>query len=176
MLDGNGTSVWADAKITPNGVAQAVKANKFWADKIKTQKIPVPESYYSSPLTRCLQTAEITFAGLDLPSRQPFDLTVKEDFREGISGHTCDRRGTKTYIEEAFPEYKVEEGFSETDLLWRALFAEPQKNEDIRIKTGLDQVFDSDDSTYVSITAHSGAIGSMLRGELPRSWVLSEIC
>ena len=121
LLDGNGTSTWADAKITPNGVAQAVKANKFWASHIKNEKLPAPETYYSSPLTRCLQTANITFSGLDLPSRQPFVPTVKELFREGISGHTCDRRGTKTYIEGAFPDYVIEPGFSENDLLWKPL-------------------------------------------------------
>ncbi len=164
LKDGNGTAFWADARITPNGVAQAVKANNFWASHIISQKIPVPETYYTSPLTRCLQTANITFSGLDLPSRRPFIPVVKELFREGISGHTCDRRGTKTYIQGAFPAYKIEAGFSENDLLWKPLQGEVPVDEDIRSKTGLDEVFESDDSTYISITSHSGEIASLLRG------------
>ena len=38
-------------------------------------------------------------------------------------------------------------------------------DEDIRSKTVLDQVFSSDDSTYISVTSHSGEIASILRGE-----------
>jgi broad specificity phosphatase PhoE len=157
---------WADARITANGVAQAVKANNFWASHIKSQKIPVPETYYTSPLTRCLQTANITFSGLDLPSRRPFIPTVKELFREGISGHTCDRRGTRTYIHDAFPSYNIEAGFSEDDLLWKPLQGEVQVDENIRSKTALDEVFNSDDSTYISITSHSGEIASILSGKI----------
>ncbi|KUJ06823.1 phosphoglycerate mutase-like protein [Mollisia scopiformis] len=161
--DGNGTITWADAKITPNGVAQAQKANAFWASRIALQKIPVPETYYTSPLTRCLQTSNITFYGLDLPSRQPFIPTVKELFREGISGHTCDRRGTRTYIQDAYPGYKIEAGFSEDDLLWKPLMGEVPTDEDVRSKRVLDDVFAGDDSTYISITSHSGEIASILR-------------
>lgn len=77
-LDGNGTITWADAHLTEKGVEQAKIANRFWATEIATQKIPVPESYYTSPLDRCLATADITFSGLDLLSRKPFVPVVKE--------------------------------------------------------------------------------------------------
>ncbi len=89
---------------------------------------------------------------------------MKELFREGISGHTCDRRGTKTYIHDVFPAYKIEPGFSENDLLWKPLQGEVQVDENIRSKTVLDEVFSSDDSTYISITSHSGEIASILQG------------
>ncbi|CZS96299.1 related to PMU1-high copy suppressor of ts tps2 mutant phenotype [Rhynchosporium agropyri] len=163
LVDGNGTSVWADARVTPNGIAQAEKANAFWANSIKTTKIPLPESYYTSPLTRCLQTANLTFASLPLPGGKPFIPTVKEFFREGISGHTCDRRSTKSYIQSSFPRYNIESSFTERDELFRPLFAEGFSNQDIRSKAVLDDVFDSDDSTFVSVTIHSGAINSLLR-------------
>jgi broad specificity phosphatase PhoE len=165
LLDGNGTSTWADAKITPNGVAQAVKANKYWASRIALQKITTPDSYYTSPLTRCLQTANLTFSGLSLARSKPFVPTVKEYFREGISGHTCDRRGTKTYIHNSFPGYNIEKGFSEQDLLWKADMGEPSANQDIRSKAALDDVFTNDDGTWISLTSHSGEIASILRGK-----------
>jgi hypothetical protein len=41
----------------------------------------------------------------------PFVPQVKELFRETISGHTCDRRGTKSYIHSAFPTYTFEDGY-----------------------------------------------------------------
>lgn len=164
-LVGNFTVTWADAHLTPNGVAQALAVNAFWAMEIKDQKIPTPQNYYTSPLTRCLTTANFTFSGLDLPRRHPFVPTVKELFREGISGHTCDRRGSKSYIQTAFPNYKIENGFTETDQLWEAYHGETQMDQDIRSKIVLDDVFSSDDETYISITSHSGEIASLLRGE-----------
>lgn len=168
LIDGNGTASWADARITPKGVAQALAVNAFWASEIKNQKIPAPQSYYTSPLTRCLETANLTFSGLKLPRRHPFVPIVKEFFREGISGHTCDRRGTKSYIQGAFPNYQIEAGFSETYQLWQAYHAETQLDQDIRSKTVLDDVFTSDQKTYLSITSHSGEIASLLRGE--KAW------
>jgi len=164
-LDGNSTVIWSDAHLSPLGVTQALAVNQFWALEITTQKIPTPQSFYTSPLTRCLQTANYTFNGLDLPAKHPFVPTIKEYFREGISGHTCDRRGNKTYIHDSFPSYRFEVGFTEDDELWEALHGETNIDQDIRSKKALDQVFSTDDSTYISITSHSGEIGSLLRGK-----------
>lgn len=163
--DGNGTVTWADAHLTPNGIAQAQAANAFWASEIRTQKIPTPQNYYTSPLTRCLATANLTFSGLNLPRDHPFVPEVKELFREGISGHTCDRRSSKTYIQENFPSYRIEPGFAENDPLWEALHGETSTDQDIRSKTVLDDVFSSDRRSYLSITSHSGEIASILRGQ-----------
>lgn len=105
-------------------------------------------------------------------SLHPFVPTVKELFREGISGHTCDRRGNKTYIHNAFPRYTIEAGFSEEDLLFKPLEGEVPTDQDIRSKTVLDDVFGSDSHTWLSVTSHSGEIASILRGDYP---VLLEI-
>lgn len=163
-LDGNATLTWADAHLSALGVTQALAVNQFWTTEIKTQKIPTPQNYYTSPLTRCLQTANLTFNGLALPARHPFIPEVKELFREGISGHTCDRRSNKPSIHDSFPGYRIEPGFSENDELWEALHGETNTDQDIRSTTVLDQVFSTDGSTYISITSHSGEIASILRG------------
>jgi broad specificity phosphatase PhoE len=162
-LDGNGTVTWADAHLTTTGVNQAISVNKFWKSLIKDEKITPPQTYYTSPLYRCLDTAKLTFSGLNLPRGSPFVPTVKEFFREGISAHTCDRRSTKSYIHKNFPSYKFEKGFAEKDPYWTALHAETSADQDIRSKKVLDDVFTSDDSTYISVTAHSGEIASLLR-------------
>ena len=166
IRDGNGTVRWDDARITPLGVNQALAVKQFWKTEIELQKIPTPQTFYTSPLTRCLQTVNLTFNGLSLPRRYPFVPVVKEFLREGISGHTCDRRGTKTYIREAFPNYRIQRGFSETDQLFRDLLQETPLDQDIRTKKLLDDVFSSDDSTYLSFTSHGGEIASLLRGEI----------
>ncbi|KAF2192347.1 phosphoglycerate mutase-like protein [Zopfia rhizophila CBS 207.26] len=162
-LDGNGTVTWADAHLTPTGINQALTVNRFWKHLIEDEKITPPDTYYTSPLFRCLQTANFTFSGLDLPSKNPFIPTIKELFREGISAHTCDRRSNKTYIHANFPSYKFEKGFPEEDPYWTPLHAETQTDQDVRSKKVLDDVFSNDRSTYISVTAHSGEITSLLR-------------
>lgn len=78
--------------------------------------------------------------------------------------HTCDRRSTKAEIRAAFPSYTFEEGFEEDDPLWDPVVRETDSSQDARTKTVLDDVFSSDDNTYLSISSHSGEIGSILRG------------
>jgi broad specificity phosphatase PhoE len=77
-LDGNGTITWADARITDKGTSQALVANAFWKKELVEAKIPAPQSYYTSPLDRCLATANLTFSNLGLPAERPFRPVVKE--------------------------------------------------------------------------------------------------
>ncbi|KAK5166652.1 putative phosphoglycerate mutase pmu1 [Saxophila tyrrhenica] len=162
-LNGNKTVRWADAHIDAAGIEQAQIAHNFWKHEIEDQKIPYPQSYYTSPLSRCLQTANITFSGLDLPAYYPFVPTVKELLREGISIHTCDHRRSKSYIQEHFPFYNIEAGFTEDDELWDGVRKETPDAQDARSKKWLDQVFVTDDHTWISVTSHSGEIASTLR-------------
>jgi broad specificity phosphatase PhoE len=163
--DGNATTTWADANITPKGAEQALAVNAFWKHLIRDEKITPPQTFYTSPLWRCLQTAKLTFEGVNLPWYSPFLPVVKEYFREGISAHTCDRRSSKTDIHKAFPYYRFERGFAENDPLWQELHAEPREDQDIRSKKVVDEVVSSDGGTYISVTSHSGEIASLLRGE-----------
>lgn len=160
--DGNGTVTWADAYLTAAGIAQTTKANTFWKSQLANQKMPAPRSYYTSPLNRCTITANLTFNGLDLPEEYPFVPTVKELFREGLSIHTCDRRSNRSHIEELFPFYKIESGFTEYDELWNGTYAETSAAQAVRSKKALDDVFSNDDSTWISVTSHSGEIASLL--------------
>ena len=89
---------------------------------------------------------------------------IKELFREAIGVHTCDRRSSKSEIQKAYPSYVFEEGFKEEDPLWDPIVRETDSAQDARSKIVLDDVFGSDDKTYLSVTSHSGEIGSLLRG------------
>src|SRR5690242_7947413 len=162
--EGNSTVTWADAKLTQTGIKQAQDVNAFWAHLLADEKITPPESYYTSPLYRCLDTAKISFANLALPKKSPFKPVVKELLREGITSHTCNRRSDKSVLAKDFPTFSFEKNFPEKDPLWKELTNEPSAAQDIRSKALLDDVFSSDDSTYISFTAHSGEITSLLRG------------
>lgn len=173
-LNGNGTVTWADAHLTDAGVKQANRVNAFWSHLLKDEKISAPESYYTSPLYRCLDTARLTFEGLPLHGHTKFKPVITELLREGISAHTCDRRSSKSYIKQNFPKFKFEKGFAEEDPYWMALKAEPSADQDIRSKTVLDDIFENDAATYISITSHSGEIASLLRGKSIHRQIYSE--
>jgi len=155
--------IWADAHLTEKGEQQAHTANQFWEHMITTQCIPLPEKYYVSPLERCLSTAKLTFSNLPLPANQPFLPEVRELLRETNGVHTCDRRSSKSYIEAHFPNYIIEPGFSENDELWSPNERESDEAQDVRLKLLLDDIFNHDESTYISLTSHSGAISALLR-------------
>ena len=78
LQPGNETLDWTDARLTELGIDQARIVNAFWKRKMADENIPLPESYYTSPLHRCLATATHTFADLDLPEDKPFKPIVKE--------------------------------------------------------------------------------------------------
>lgn len=162
-LEGNGTVIWADAHLTNVGKEQIVEAHNFIKNQLATAKMPAPEKYYVSPLYRCLQTADLTWSGLDVPSNQPFRPTIKELLREENGEHTCDRRSTKTFIHKKYPDWPFEPGFTEKDELWTADHRETHDEHDARTQVFLDELFEKDQSAYVSLTSHSGAIASKLR-------------
>jgi broad specificity phosphatase PhoE len=165
LQDGNETSTWADALLTPIGEAQARKANVFWKHLVESQNIPMPQSYYTSPLLRCMATAKITFSGLSLPPDRPFKPLIKELIREAIGAHTCDRRSSRSVIHNHYPDWPIEDGFAEEDPLWDAELRESDQAMDRRLREGLDEIFGSDKNSWISISSHSGAIGSILRGK-----------
>lgn len=153
---------WADAELTDIGIQQAQIANDFWRSALSDSGISPPVTYYVSPLNRCLETARVTFSGLDLPKSQPFIPTVKELLREGIGIHTCDRRSSRSWIASHYPEWPIEEGFVEHDQLWLADLRESDSAHVVRMRALLDDVFAHDDSTWISLTSHSGSIRAIL--------------
>ncbi|KAI9885962.1 MAG: Translation factor guf1 mitochondrial [Watsoniomyces obsoletus] len=173
LLPGNGTVNWTDAQLTPLGNEQAKVAHEFWKAGISEQHIPAPESYYVSPLYRCLATADITFSNLELPADRPFQPIIKELLREKIGEHTCDERSSKTFIQDEFPKFTFESGFSEGDPLWKPDERETDEQQDARLKKLLDDVIGHDERTYISMTSHSGTTNSIMRviGHRPFSLV-----
>lgn len=162
-LEGNGTVIWADAHLTEIGKKQALTAHAFMESQLSKHQMPAPQSYYVSPMYRCLQTASLTWSGLELPSDRPFAPVIKELVREVLGEHTCDRRSTKTFIHAEYPEWRIEPGFTEHDELWQANHRETHEEHDVRTREFLRDLFSNDENVYLSLASHSGAIASHLR-------------
>ncbi|KAH7025826.1 histidine phosphatase superfamily [Microdochium trichocladiopsis] len=158
-LEGDGTVTWADADLTETGKAQARALNAFWHEALKDVKVPAPQKYYVSPHSRTLETCKLSFDGLELPADRPFQPVVKEMLRERYGEHTCDRRRSRTWIAENYPQFDIEDGLTENDELWTPDAIEAPEHIAGRLTTMLDDVFRHEgDATFVSFTMHSWAI------------------
>ena len=65
------------------------------------------------------------------------------------------------------------QGFAETDPLWDANTRESDSATTARLSLLLDDVFTNDDSTWISFTAHSGAISALLQATRHQPFRLS---
>ena len=139
--------------MTALGKDQAAAAHTLWTEECAAG-IHLPERLYCSPMTRAMQTNEITFAGL-LTSRTvvlevgrvstpAHILTPLQNCREEYGQHTCDRRRTRTYIRTAFPQFDIEDGLEEEDTLWTAETRETGLQVAARARTVLDRIFAED--------------------------------
>ena len=95
-----------------------------------------------------------------------------------IGVHTCDRRSSKSVIESRYQStttssiLSFEPSFTELDELWSSSERESLADQNLRLRTFLDSVFDeldynkekdgSDRIAFLSLTGHSGAIQAIL--------------
>ncbi|KAI1103165.1 phosphoglycerate mutase-like protein [Jackrogersella minutella] len=161
LLEHDGHSNWLDARLTGRGREQARELNAFWRKHIENLRVPAPQSYYASPLARCLETTRLTYSTLNVPSDRPFRPVIKEELRERFGRHTCDRRSTKTWIASNYPGFRIDPSLTENDELWDADRRETEGEAVDRARRFLDDVFNNDDKTFISVTAHSGLIRAL---------------
>ncbi|ORY14056.1 histidine phosphatase superfamily [Clohesyomyces aquaticus] len=171
LLDGADGITWSDANLTGVGTSQAQDVNDLWKEMLP-KGIPAPETYYVSPLTRTIETADVSFKDLELPHDRPYKPLIKELLREVLGVHTCDRRSTASHITKVFPHISLEPNFAEEDPLWEADYREPFSARKHRLSLFLDDVFANDGGRFLSFTSHSGAIASILEAVGHRSFAL----
>jgi hypothetical protein len=61
--------------------------------------------------------------------------------------HTCDMRRSKTYILSEFPQFVIENDFTEADELWLAEARETMDEMTNRVRSVLDMIFNKDSET-----------------------------
>jgi len=174
LLNGDGKIIWGpDPELTEVGIGQAKVVNQAWKDELQ-YGIPLPQTLYCSPLSRAIKTALITFDGtlLNAGDDRQTRRVIKEKLREMNGLHTCDKRNPRSTIEETYPQFKTEPGFTEEDTLWTADHRETEEELTDRLRKAMEEIFFDDMSTYISITAHGGAIRALLKVLNAPSFVL----
>ncbi|KAA1082522.1 hypothetical protein PGT21_005982 [Puccinia graminis f. sp. tritici] len=175
----DGQLVWGpDARLSALGKDEAQQAAKAWTREL-AHHAPLPELFILSPLSRAIETMLITGVWKHVVNHSEYNekpqpkIIVAEKWRENIGLHTCDQRRSKQSISNDFPIVEFENGFNDHDLLWTQDLQETDQQLDIRIRAALTNVFLDPMSwnlTYISITAHSGVISSLLRVLGHRPW------
>ncbi|KAF4980483.1 hypothetical protein FZEAL_3528 [Fusarium zealandicum] len=157
--NGDDEQMWFDAFLTDVGKQQARDLDVFWNNLADVDGAPLPEIIYTSPLARCLQTTSIVFPALMESHSAVFQPIVKELLRERITMHTCDFRRPRSWIAENYPDYVIEDGFTEEDGFGKEGRPETDEEHVERKHRALEDIFeDAGDSEFVSLTVHSFAI------------------
>ncbi|ODV62576.1 putative phosphomutase [Ascoidea rubescens DSM 1968] len=184
LLDGDGNLTWApDPFLTPIGKSQAKSNNKAWLDQINNHNCPTPQAFYSSPFTRSCQTLIGTWENIvDLKNDSTCNPLIKEDLRETIGLHLCDKRSNKTTILNRFAKhgFKIEHNFQEQDVYYKSDWREPLYQQSLRINNFLNYLFEKDfdlapskKDVFISTTTHSGTIKAFLIASNHRNFAIS---
>lgn len=118
--------------------------------------MPIPRHRYTSPLARTLETTKLAFDGLENVSSPTSRTIVKENLREKLRKFTADRRRTRGWIHEQYPDYEIED-----DELWKCDIRETLEEHVLRIEALLTYIFESDPEHIISLTAHSGTMRAL---------------
>lgn len=161
---GDGEIVWApDPELTDLGRTQA-RDNHHQLKIELADGLEVPAKWYSSPFRRSVDTLIGTWDGIvDLNEVQPL---IKEDFRETIGVHLCDKRSPRSVIAEKYTGrgFSIEDGFVEEDVYFRTDYREKVWEQALRQNRGFQYIFGatSKGDDIVSVTSHSGSIRTQL--------------
>ncbi|WWD18048.1 hypothetical protein CI109_102495 [Kwoniella shandongensis] len=168
-----------DPYLTVLGRSQAA-ATASAVQREAKRGMPLPEKWFVSPLKRAGETCGIEWgwlfgddtsksggvdaaaaaAGGDLGHGVP--ASVVENIREHLHVHICDSRVSVTELKTEFPSFAFPDDMSDLDTIWKSGKERDRETEEelvARCGKGIAEVLHlSEGSTYVSVTAHSGAM------------------
>ncbi|RKP28445.1 hypothetical protein METBISCDRAFT_25044 [Metschnikowia bicuspidata] len=164
-LAGDGEIVWApDPELTLLGQAQSSDNNKQLKIEL-ANGLRLPSRWYSSPFRRSMDTLIGTWKDtVDFQQARPL---IKEDFRETIGVHLCDKRSPRSVIAAKYESlgFVIEDGFEENDIYYKDDYREKVWEQALRQMKGFQYIFDitdKNDDQIISITSHSGSIRTQL--------------
>jgi len=163
LVNGDGVNNWYDSLLAPEGEQQARDLAGFYDALFTRDGAPYPQTVYTSPLSRCLQTTDLAYRPILPP---PFRAVIKENLRERWTGHTCDSRRTRTQLVAHWSGkgYVFEDGFKEEDPLGgeeataRQLRYEQDEDHMRRKQAALDDIWEEDSGEFLLVVCHSYAI------------------
>ncbi|KAF4445366.1 hypothetical protein F53441_10915 [Fusarium austroafricanum] len=161
-LPGDSSRTWFDAELVPKGVEQAKALGRLYMEGIRSSYFPIPDTIYTSPLARALQTTRLVYEDVMLAQGRLFKPVVKEGLRERLTDHTCDKRRTRQWIQASYPELELETGFTEEDVLWKSDQSETNSDHVSRTQALLEDIWRQDSGSCIAFITHSFTISTIL--------------
>jgi Fructose-2,6-bisphosphatase len=166
-METDGINTWApDPMLTELGIKQAKENNQAWKQQMDLGA-PMPSKFYVSPLQRSSHTLVHTWNGLKPDTLRPI---VVESIRETIGSNLCDKRSTKTVIDQRFGGNGfITDQITEEDELFTER-RETMVEQSLRVNEFLQSLFEEDvesnqvekkkvlENTFISTTSHAGTI------------------
>ena len=175
LEDGTKFTWGPDPKLSPLGRKQVSAVHEAVEAEIK-RGMPLPTKFFSSPFTRSASTLVITWKDLlickdgdkEAESKllgERMHPLVKEDLRETIGLHMCDKRAKKSDFLKVFKQwgFTVEDGFPEEDIYHKDEWREPLSEQSLRADNFLQFLYENypNDST-VYTASHAGEIRAFI--------------
>ncbi|KAK8865772.1 hypothetical protein IAR55_000919 [Kwoniella newhampshirensis] len=162
-----------DPDLTALGRSQAA-ATSSALQREASRGMPLPQRWFVSPLKRAGETCGIEWGwlfgdvsgaeggagnggkGHGVPAR------VVENIREHLHVHVCDSRSSITELKSEFPSFIYPSDMPDSDTLWKSGDVRGRETEEELVSRrgrGIGEVLEmSEGVTYISVTAHSGAM------------------
>lgn len=160
-INGDGEIVWGpDPELTELGQNQAKENYKQWQIELH-DGCRLPTKWFVSPLSRSIDTLTITWEKITkLKEAHPL---IKENIRETIGVHTCDKRSTRSIIDSKYSPkgYVIEPGFVEDDVYFKRDYRETVREHAMRVNEFFQEIFSVKDDV-ICVTSHSGSIRASL--------------
>ena len=169
-INGDGEMTWGpDANLTTESVELAKLNNRLISKELRNNangdsSLIAPQKLYVSPLSRAVDTLFYTWNEiLDLKLIQP---RIQENWRETMGVHTCDKRSSRSIIDERFTHkgFQIELSLTEEDELYQDDYRETVDEQAMRMNSALQQLFTEcgRNELIIAITSHSGSIRTQL--------------
>lgn len=161
---GDGEIVWApDPELTELGLKQA-SDNAEALGKEFDRGLILPHRFFASPFRRSVDTLiGLWLQHVLLKEQRPL---IKEDFRETMGVHVCDKRSPRSVIAEKYEPkgFVIEDGFEEEDIYFKSDYREKVWEQALRMNRLFEWVMNNTSKTesFVSITSHLGSIRTQL--------------
>ncbi|ODV64357.1 uncharacterized protein ASCRUDRAFT_53907 [Ascoidea rubescens DSM 1968] len=116
-----------DPSINSRGKKQCERLKECWIRQID-KGCPLPSLYYSSPLRRSIDTLIYTWNDITSNNYQPI---IYENLRPLIELKNVNKRHNKSDITQNYPNFILQNDFSEEDLLFEKYEKEAKRSENV---------------------------------------------
>ncbi|KAI9745840.1 MAG: hypothetical protein M1818_000521 [Claussenomyces sp. TS43310] len=125
--------------------------------------MPLPQSFYTSTSTQALQMLDLTYSDLPFRAGQIYEPKGSELLREKSQFEEAADYGEESLLSNAERRDEQSEGGLLGTKMWRFKVSEMDDERNRRMRLLLDEIFENDQNTFISVNGPSKLIAALLR-------------